>query len=101
MGASAAMSYLAEVFLECARLRKKKLLLERVSPCAMPIDELFSTMDYIVSLGTDTRIAFLNSHDSAAENLKPVVDYGADRGGNYGYFEISDDAVRWLMLGID
>jgi hypothetical protein len=57
-----ALSYLSEIFLECAKLRKKKLLLERATPCMMQRDELYSTMDFIVSVEKDTRIAFLNAH---------------------------------------
>jgi len=45
-----ALSYLSEIFIECAKLRKNRLLLERATPCVMQRDELYSTMDYTLSM---------------------------------------------------
>ena len=92
-----ALSYLSEIFMECAKLRKKRLLLERVTPCVMERDELYSTMDFIVSMEAGTRIAFLNSHGTSAETLSHIVDYGAERGGGFGYFQEFQEAENWLL----
>jgi len=83
--------------MECAKLRKKRLLLERVTPCMMERDELYSTMDFIVSMEAGTRIAFLNSHGTSAETLSHIVDYGAERGGGFGYFQEFQEAENWLL----
>jgi hypothetical protein len=96
---AAAMSYLSEIFLECAKLRKKRLLLERATPCMLQRDELYSTMDYIVSLEGGTRIAFLNSHGTVAETLSHIVDYGTNRGGRFRYFQEFEEAETWLVEG--
>jgi len=92
-----ALSYLSEIFMECAKLRKKRLLLERVTTCMMERDELYSTMDFIVSMEAGTRIAFLNSHGTSAETLSHIVDYGAERGGGFGYFQEFQEAENWLL----
>jgi len=94
---SDAMSYLSEIFLECARLRRKRLLLERATPCVMQRDELYDTMDHIVSMKQTTRIAFLNSHGTVAETLSHIVDYGRDRGGEFRYFQEFQEAENWLL----
>jgi len=95
---SMAMSYLSEVMSECANRRCKRLLLERDIPDMMPEDELFKSMDYLVSLDSGgTRIAFLNPHTSVAEALQHIVDYGAGRGGVYRYFQDFDEAEAWLL----
>ena len=83
--------------MECAKLRKKRLLLERATPCMMQRDELYSTMDYIVSVEKGTRIAFLNSHGTVAATLSHIVDYGTDRGGRFRYFQEFQQAERRLL----
>ena len=92
-----ASSYLSEIFLECAKLRKKRLLLERATPCMMQRDELYSTMDYIVSVEKDTHIAFLNAHGTVAETLSHIVDYGTEQGGRFRYFQEFKEAENWLL----
>jgi len=92
-----ALSYLSEIFLECAKLRKKRLLLERATPCMMQRDELYSTMDYIVSVEKDTHIAFLNAHGTVAETLSHIVDYGTEQGGRFRYFQEFKEAENWLL----
>ncbi len=91
------MWYFGEIFLECADRRKKKLLLERDIPYMMPYDEVVSTMDYLISMHSGTRIAFLNSHLSIAKELQKIINYAADRGGPFKYFEVFDEAEQWLL----
>lgn len=94
---AAGMWYLGEIFLECANRRKKKLLLERDIPYMMPQDELVRTMDHLVSMQSGTRIAFLNSHASIAEELKQIIEYGAEQGATFRYFETFEEAEQWLL----
>ena len=91
------MWYLGEIFLECAHRRKKKLLLERDIPCMMPQDELVSTMDHLVSMQLDTRIAFLNPHAAVADELKQIIKYGSEQGAKFKYFEAFEEAEQWLL----
>ncbi|MFL6468762.1 MAG: hypothetical protein ACJ72Z_12460 [Pyrinomonadaceae bacterium] len=63
----------------------------------MQRDELFSTMDYILSIEVKIPIAFLNSIQADGETLSNVVDYGAGHGGIYGYFQDLEDAESWLL----
>ncbi|MFL6468501.1 MAG: hypothetical protein ACJ72Z_11140 [Pyrinomonadaceae bacterium] len=94
-----AMSYLSEVMTECAKRRLKKLLLERLTPAVLPQDELSNTMDYLISMDSGTRIAFLSPHSTVAESMQHVVDHGEGKDGAYRYFQSFDEAEKWLLEG--
>lgn len=94
---SMAMEYLSEVMLYCADKRKKRLLIERDIPSMMPQDEMDQAMNYLVSIDSKTRIAFLNPHAKVERSLKNIIDHGTDRGGNYRYFKNLKEAEIWLL----
>ena len=91
-------SLLGDVLMECARHRRKKLLLERATAASVPQAELFDMMADLLQLNDSTQIAFLNRHLLMAENIADVVAYGANMGGNYHCFNSYEAAERWLLL---
>ena len=91
-------SLLSDVLMECARHRRKKLLLERATAASVPQTELFDMMADLLNLNDSTQIAFLNRHLLMAEDIADVVAYGANMGGNYRCFDSYEAAERWLLV---
>jgi hypothetical protein len=91
------MSFLSEVLLECAECRRKRLLLERGNAGNVAQDELFGMMQDLLTMKDDTKIAFLNRHILLAEEIRDVVAYGANLGGNYRCFNSFEKAEQWLL----
>ena len=90
-------SLLSDVLMECARHRRKKLLLERVNAGDVPQSELQDMMADLLKLNDTTQIAFLNRHLLMADEIADVVAYGANMGGNYRCFSSVEAAERWLL----
>ena len=96
-----AMSFLSDALIECAKHRRKRLLLERASAGSVAENELFYIMDDLVKMNDQTKIAFLNRHLLLAEELRDVVAYGAEIGGNYRCFNSFQEAEEWLLQDIE
>ena len=91
------MSFLSDVLLECAKHRRDRLLLERGNAGDVAQRELFLMMDDLLKMNDPTKIAFLNRHILLAEEIRDVVAYGADLGGNYRCFNSFEKAEQWLL----
>lgn len=91
------MSFLSDVLMECAKHRRKRLLLERGNAGNVAQEELFGMMHDLMTLHDDTKIAFLNRHILLAEKIRDVVAYGANLGGNYRCFDSFEIAEQWLL----
>ena len=96
-----AMSFLSDVLMECAKQRRKRLILERSNPGAVIEAELFYIMDDLLKMKDETKIAFLNRHMLHAEEIRDVVAYGANLGGNYRCFNSFEKAEQWLLEDSD
>ena len=96
-----AMSFLSDVLMECAKHRRKRLILERSNPGTVVEVELFYIMDDLVRMKDETKIAFLNRHLLHAEGIHDVVAYGANLGGNYRCFNSYEKAEQWLLEDVD
>jgi len=96
-----AMSFLSDVLMECAKHRLKRLILERDNPGVVVEVELFYIMDDLLKLKDETKIAFLNRHLLHAEEIRDVVAYGANLGGNYRCFNSFESAEQWLLEDSD
>lgn len=94
---SIAMSFLSDALMECAKHRRKRLLLERENAGYVVENELFYIMDDLIRMNDQTKIAFLNRHSLLAAELRDVVAYGAEMGGNYRCFSSFDEAEEWLL----
>lgn len=92
-----AMSFLSDALIECAKHRRKRLLLERANAGSVAENELFHIMDDLIKMNDQTKIAFLNRHLLLAGELRDVVAYGAEIGGNYRCFDSFDKAEEWLL----
>lgn len=92
-----AMSFLSDALMECAKHRRKRLLLERVNEGFVLENELFYVMDDLIKMNDPTKIAFLNRHLRLAAALQDVVAYGAKMGGNYRCFSSFEKAEQWLL----
>lgn len=94
---STSQSLLSDVLMECARHRRRKLLLERVNPGNVVQTELADMMSDLMEMNDDTQIAFFNRHILHATEIADVVAYGASVGGNYRCFNTFEAAERWLI----
>jgi hypothetical protein len=90
-------SFLSDVLMECARQRRKKLLLERANAGSVVESELAGMMADLLKMNDTTQIAFLNRHLRMAEEIADVVAYGASVGGNYKCFNSFKAAEQWLL----
>ena len=90
-------SLLADVMMECARHRRRKLILERANAGDVAQTELNDMMADLLQLKDNTQIAFLNRHLLLAEEIADVVAYGAREGGNYRCFNSLEAAEKWLI----
>ena len=66
-------SLLSDVLLECARHRRKKLLLERVNATEVVQNELSNMMADLLNMNDETQIAFFNRHLLFAHEIADVV----------------------------
>ena len=94
---SIAMSFLSDALMACAKHHRKRLLLERANAGSIIENELFYIMDDLMKMNDQTKIAFLNRHLLLAGELREVVAYGAEIGGNYRCFNSFKEAEEWLL----
>ena len=73
---AASRSLLSDVLMECARHRRKKLLLERANPGFVVQSELADMMADLLEMNDSTKIAFFDRHVFLAEEIADVVAYG-------------------------
>ena len=94
-------SFLSDVLLECAKRRRKRLLLERGNEGGVVVEELMTMMQDLLQLRDTTKIAFLNRHIKHGDDIRKIVKMGAGLGGNYRCFVDFTDAENWLIEDID
>ena len=90
-----ACDYLAEILLECARKRCKRLLLARHPPRLMDEADVFKTMGDVVRMNSGTKIAFLNEHLPISEALPYIAAIG--HGDEFKFFTDAEQAKAWLL----
>ena len=92
-----AFSYLSEIVMKCADIRRKKLLLERDIPGLMNDSDMSLAMAKLLSMGSGMKIAILNRNPGLGEALEKAMNSACTSDSNCGYFNDFEEAERWLM----
>ena len=97
MTGETALDYFGKIAAEAARLRRRRVLLERDIPVMLSAGPLFFATQEFIGLFKGKRVVFVNPYPELDPDMELSVTIATNRGAEHNVVRDIDTAEKWLL----